>query len=252
MNPKPVHLQLVSSANELTLFDAEQITSRIRQWVNEFPREDVIRAYLGRIWLAMDYGSWAEWCEREIDVFKFRGMIRQQIVAELAESGMSNTAIAEAIGVDQSTVYRDQLKSGFANANPVTGLDGKTYTKPEPKPAEPEPEKPCPDWRNQPEPEPEDPNLDALDWFAVDARCVADGLETASSELDAAMDDAGKISNLDGLDAENAEMYSHQFAECSKMFDAYDETFAANYDAFQKVYAQIREKVAAHAKDADE
>jgi hypothetical protein len=42
--------------------EAQQITSRIREWVKAFPAEDVKLAYQGRIWLAMGYDSWAEWC----------------------------------------------------------------------------------------------------------------------------------------------------------------------------------------------
>lgn len=50
---------------------------------------------------------------------------------------MSNPAIADVIGVDQSTVYRDKQGAGFANANPVVGQDGKRYQRPAPKPKEP-------------------------------------------------------------------------------------------------------------------
>ena len=77
---------------------------------------------------------------------------RRQIVELLAGEGMSNRAIAEAVGVNEITVRRDkdEVRHDVAPADrvitdpmPVTGLDGKTYKpkqpKPQPKP-QPEPD----------------------------------------------------------------------------------------------------------------
>lgn len=125
---------------DLTTDEAEAVTGRIRQWVNDFPIADVVLAFRGRVWIALAYDSWAEWCECELGGLKLPAPKRREVVAELASSGMSNPAIADAIGVDQSTVYRDKLATGFADAKPVVGQDGKTYTAPRPKPAAPEPE----------------------------------------------------------------------------------------------------------------
>jgi phage N-6-adenine-methyltransferase len=69
------------------------------------------------------------------------GDTRQELVALLAGEGMSTRAIATATGASKSTVSRDIQVShrGTPDAGdpapaPVTGLDGKTYPKPEPKP----------------------------------------------------------------------------------------------------------------------
>jgi hypothetical protein len=65
---------------------------------------------------------------------------RREVVAELAETGMSNRAIAEVIGVHRDTVNEDVKKLGGGNPPPVevTGQDGKTYPRPQPKPVEPQ------------------------------------------------------------------------------------------------------------------
>lgn len=101
--------------------------------------------------------------------------VRRELVAELADAGMSTRAIAPIVGVDNATVHRDLGR--VANATPapievdgftvnpstgevidapasgpvetehtvtekiktVTGLDGKEYKRPEPKPRDPEP-----------------------------------------------------------------------------------------------------------------
>lgn len=136
---------------DLTTNEAQQITGRIRAWVNAYPLDDVKRAYFGRVWLALGYESWSEWCDCELNGFKLPAVERREVVAELAEAGMSNPAIADVLDVDQSTVYRDKESQGLHDAKPVVGQDGKryakanrrgssvpddaeTYTKPEPKP----------------------------------------------------------------------------------------------------------------------
>lgn len=127
----------IAETEALNIVDAQLITSRIREWVKAFPAEDVKRAYLGRVWISLGYESWSEWCDSELGGFKLPAIERREVVAELSDAGMSNPAIADVIGVDQSTVYRDKQGAGFANANPVVGQDGKTYHRPAPKPKEP-------------------------------------------------------------------------------------------------------------------
>lgn len=110
----------------LTAADAQGITDRIRRWVKEFPLEDVQRAYEGRIWLAMEYQSWAEWCDKELDGFRLPTADRRQIVSRLVRSGLSQRAIAEVLDVDRKTVRRDQVGEMGPPAE-VLGQDGKTY-----------------------------------------------------------------------------------------------------------------------------
>ena len=124
---------------DLTSDEAEAVTVRIRRWVNDFPIEDVLLAFRGRVWIALAYDSWAEWCECELGGLKLPAPKRREVVAGLASEGMSNTAIAEALDVSKPTVARDL--SGVTNVTPDRlGRDGKTYTSPEPKSTAPEPD----------------------------------------------------------------------------------------------------------------
>jgi ParB-like chromosome segregation protein Spo0J len=54
---------------------------------------------------------------------------RRKIVKELTEKGYSQRAIAGAVGVDQKTIHRDQVRQGPHLKRPshVTGRDGKVY-----------------------------------------------------------------------------------------------------------------------------
>ena len=54
---------------------------------------------------------------------------RREIVALLTGEGMSQRAIAEAVGVSNATVSRDQVLQGVT-PDTVTGLDGKEYARP--------------------------------------------------------------------------------------------------------------------------
>lgn len=121
-------------AVDLTADEAEQITSRIRQWANAFPVEDVVRAFRGRIWVALAYDSWAEWCECELGGLKLPVPQRREIVAELASAGMSNRAIADAVDVDHKTVGNDLSATG--ENSPVDrkslGADGRERSHPRP------------------------------------------------------------------------------------------------------------------------
>ena len=111
----------------LTAPEAEKITSRIRSWVKECPIDDIKRAYFGRVWLAMGYESWSEWCDCELDGFKLPAIERRGTVSELAESGMSNRAIADVTGVSEGTVRNDKAGAQNYAPGPVVGQDGKTY-----------------------------------------------------------------------------------------------------------------------------
>lgn len=143
---RPRHLVVVDAeivydtTIDLTESDATGITDRIREWVNACPIDDIKAAYFGRIWLAMGYDSWAEWCDCELNGFKLPAIERREVVAELAGSGMSNTAISDVLDISKPTVARDL--SGVTNVTPaeVTGQDGKTYTRPKPTQTQPKPE----------------------------------------------------------------------------------------------------------------
>lgn len=56
------------------------------------------------------------------------------MVALLRGQGMSTRAIGAATGVSYDTVQKDLAGDRNLSPKPVTGLDGKTYTRSEPKP----------------------------------------------------------------------------------------------------------------------
>ena len=112
-------------------------TVRTRENPAAFTTKSTTRAYMGRIWLAMSYNSWSEWCEGELGGFKLPAPKRREVVAELADAGMSNRAIADVIGVTHTTVNKDLKDPGGRNLPPdrkVTGQDGKAYTPSKPRP----------------------------------------------------------------------------------------------------------------------
>lgn len=122
---------------DLTADEAEAVTGRIRRWVNDFPISDVVLAFRGRVWVALSYDSWAEWCECELGGLKLPAPKRREVVAELTGAGMSGEAIADALDVSSMTVSRDRALTNVRPEN-VTGKDNRTYTLPPPKPTAPQ------------------------------------------------------------------------------------------------------------------
>ena len=116
---------------------ARRLTERIRLTVDAINGQveklaDLVRqAYEGRAWATLGYDSWQAYVEAEIPRVRLDRVERRELVADLADAGMSTRAIAPVVGADQSTVTRD-LATRDANASPeprqVTGIDGKTYT----------------------------------------------------------------------------------------------------------------------------
>ena len=132
--------------------------------------ERISDAYQRRADLALGYGSWADYAEAELrPSHELAADIRRELVGLLSAQGMSTRAIAPTVGVTHKTIVKDRqvvpevppapsgstvattggviiaqaeridLATGevldhLADAsNKVTGLDGKTYTRPEPK-----------------------------------------------------------------------------------------------------------------------
>jgi transposase-like protein len=84
------------------------------------------------------YESWTDMCRAEFDGVVFPPQLRQAVVKELVEDGMSNRAVAAAVNVDEGTVRNDvkQLRNDSAVDLPARrrGQDGRTR-KPPTKPA---------------------------------------------------------------------------------------------------------------------
>ncbi|VBA33124.1 hypothetical protein LAUMK4_05885 [Mycobacterium persicum] len=178
-------------AADLTPDEAEAITSRIRRWANSFPVEDVVRAFRGRIWVALAYDSWAEWCECELGGLKLPVPQRREIVSELAGAGMSNRAIADTIGVGRDTVGRDLSTVADATVDddaPRTtlGQDGRERSYPQPKPPAPEPE-----------PEPEIVDAEIVEPPACDSREI----QTVTKWLDATVINGRYVAEISQLQA---------------------------------------------------
>jgi DNA-binding MarR family transcriptional regulator len=108
---------------------AKSLTDRIKKQV-ESAGELFIEAYQGRIWLALDYASWSEYLNGELGDLRPRlpKAQRLELVSSLKkEAKMSQTAIAEALGVDQKTVSNDlkELREAGAEVGSSSvGVDG--------------------------------------------------------------------------------------------------------------------------------
>ena len=107
----------------------------------EVAAEEMTALWRGRAWEVKGYDTWQEYLDGSgLTVAWADASARQQIVLDLREEGMSQRAIADAVGVAQSTVHED-LSATDRNRSvgrvPVLGLDGKvrTYDVPKPKPA---------------------------------------------------------------------------------------------------------------------
>lgn len=93
---------------ECTPEQARELTNRIRQH-GEIMWTLVKRAYRSRVWAALGYGSWDEYCAEEFGKsrMKLPREERQEVVASLRESGLSTRAIAAATGVARNTIKKD-------------------------------------------------------------------------------------------------------------------------------------------------
>jgi predicted XRE-type DNA-binding protein len=149
--------------------DAQQsraITAQIQSSVSDLAAL-VVQAFHGRVWLALGYPSWADYIKDEFrdSPLHLHRDDRRAVVELLRGHGMSQRAIADAVGVGVGTVNHDltagvqnrtpapergvesvklrerrawwerQTSQGDTEPTPITGLDGKTYR---PKPPQPQ------------------------------------------------------------------------------------------------------------------
>lgn len=128
--------------------DARRLTERIRITAHNYAeaRDKLValvqEAKDGNAHEALGYESWTAYLSETLgaEPMRLARDDRQDMVRVLSAEGMSTRAIASVVGVDQKTVSNDRRAqrereefSSPAPAAPVTGLDGKTYTRPEPK-----------------------------------------------------------------------------------------------------------------------
>lgn len=150
----------------MSVRDAERLTERIRYMAMsvrdgvEKLQQLVSEAQQGQAHVALGYASWTAYIAEVMgdEPLQLRNREeRREVVSWLAGQGMSTRAIAPVIGVDQKTVSndlrapREEVSSPPTPAEPtfdptpswdptpstgqITGMDGKTYTRPEPKEA---------------------------------------------------------------------------------------------------------------------
>jgi hypothetical protein len=96
-----------------TAEEARSRADRIRSGMQVLAQwqTDVIAAYAARDWTALGYETWAAYLDGEYGEHRVRlpRDQRREIVAGMAQAGMSTRAIGSAIGVDQKTVVNDRL-----------------------------------------------------------------------------------------------------------------------------------------------
>lgn len=140
-----VHVETGEVVEVLTEQEARQLTEQIADGLGEV-WSLIKRAYLGRAWVPLGFGSWDDYVDETFGVTRIRlpREDRQEVVASLRESGLSIRAIASATGSSVGTVSAD-LNAGVQNRTPdedgprepdiaptITGTDGKQY-----RPADP-------------------------------------------------------------------------------------------------------------------
>jgi hypothetical protein len=130
--------------------DATQLTEKIRITAHNYAdarqklQGYVAEAKAGNAHLALGYASWTAYLAEVLgeEPMRLARGERQEMVQMLSAEGMSTRAIAPIVGADHVTVSRDLGRVANATPEPVRGMDGKTYTRPEPAtPAAPTPKR---------------------------------------------------------------------------------------------------------------
>lgn len=140
--------------------EARALTDRIKVAV-EGTWQMIREAYVSRAWAALGYDTWDAYCAAEFDTSRLAlpREERREVVASLAESGLSTRAIGAAVGVSEATVRREMSTASSALGNDaveprrVIGVNGKTYVQPTPQPPSDEELFAGEDWVQPAEPE---------------------------------------------------------------------------------------------------
>jgi hypothetical protein len=114
--------------SDLTAEEARALTDGIRRSLaSVWPM--VIEAYQRRAWLALGYASWEIYCDQELAGMRpaIERDQRREAVGQMREAGMSQRAIAGAVGVNHTTVGDDLKAGGKPPPDKIQGADGKTY-----------------------------------------------------------------------------------------------------------------------------
>jgi len=110
---------------------ARTLTERIRSAMGDLMAE-VAKAWIGRVWLALGYESWEDYCKGEFvhSPLSLPRDERKAVVIMLRSQGMSTRAIGAAAGVSDGTVRNDlaTAQNYAVDEASVIGLDGRTRT----------------------------------------------------------------------------------------------------------------------------
>lgn len=92
---------------------ARALTDQLRQSL-VISWDLLVEAYQRRAWAALGYTSWDSYTDAELGETRLRlpREQRREVVASMAEAGMSTRAISSALGVARNTVKADQREVG--------------------------------------------------------------------------------------------------------------------------------------------
>lgn len=118
---------------DLNTAEARTLTQQIKTSMADLMML-VVKAWVGRIWIALDYPTWNDWIKNEFNhaPLSLPRDERRAVVTLLRGQGMSTRAIGAAAGVTGETISKDlagvrNLTPDIEDAVPVVGLDGKNY-----------------------------------------------------------------------------------------------------------------------------
>lgn len=97
--------------SDFTKAQATKLTEKIKKGA-ETTFEDIKKAFLGRIWLALGHKSWDEYLDAHYEgvPLALPREKKKEAVQSLTAAGMSSRAIAAATGISQSTAARQGKK----------------------------------------------------------------------------------------------------------------------------------------------
>lgn len=112
----------------LSQVQGRRLTDQIRLGLESI-WELALRAWQGRVWLALGYASWEDYCTRELGTCRVSlpadSALRAAAWRPLAEAGMSHQAIASVAGISRPRVYQ-ALRSERISPSRVVGVDDRS------------------------------------------------------------------------------------------------------------------------------
>lgn len=115
--------------HRLTESEARELTDRIAESIDKLVPL-VIKAFKGRADKALGFATWADYCRVELRGLSFPVGTREErreTIVTMRKAGMSNRAVASAIGTSEGTVRTDLASAQNYALGPITGLNGKRY-----------------------------------------------------------------------------------------------------------------------------